>query len=155
MNANKATAILAPEQVAECEQIGRKWGAEEVEAWREKSGGGTLLPSWVWGTYLGRYPAGCGRDDDDAVVGGRYGAADFLIDSAAREVWISSSEETWLRVGDYIAAGTGEDRDSGYVHRIHGDQVTIGWDSGVSTTQSVTALAELQLLRRAPSEPPA
>ncbi len=41
-----------------------------------------------------------------------------------------------------VAAGTGEDRDTGYIHMIEGDAALVGWDSGVST---MTALADLTI----------
>lgn len=45
-----------------------------------------------------------------------------------------------IEVGKRITAGKGEDRDSGRIDVIEGDQVTVAWDSGVVTTQSADAL---------------
>ena len=45
-----------------------------------------------------------------------------------------------MKVGQRITAGNGDDRDSGIVDAIDGDQVTVRWDSGVVTTQRAAAL---------------
>lgn len=41
-----------------------------------------------------------------------------------------------------VVAGTGADRDTGYIHMIEGDAAMVGWDSGVGT---MVALADLSI----------
>jgi hypothetical protein len=52
---------------------------------------------------------------------------------------------TKLTEGDRIEAGKGEDRETGNVLAVDGDMVTVGWDSGVRTTQTVAELEALGL----------
>lgn len=47
-----------------------------------------------------------------------------------------------LQINDIVKAGIGEDRDTGRVDAIAGNQVTVAWDSGVRTTQSVESLVD-------------
>lgn len=47
--------------------------------------------------------------------------------------------------GDRITAGPGEDRESGEVIDVDGDNVTVAWDQGVTTTQPLSALADLTI----------
>lgn len=51
-----------------------------------------------------------------------------------------TSQAQQLQVGQHITAGAGENRDRGTVAEIDGGNVTVQWDSGVVTTQSVAAL---------------
>ena len=41
-------------------------------------------------------------------------------------------------VGGRVTAGHGDDRDSGTIDAIRGDQVTVRWDSGTVTTQAAS-----------------
>ena len=45
-----------------------------------------------------------------------------------------------VQIGQRITCGDGEDRDSGEVLEIDGDNLLVGWDSGVQTWQSRSAL---------------
>jgi hypothetical protein len=51
-----------------------------------------------------------------------------------------------LRVGDRVEAGRPgtEDYDVGVVHAVDGDQVTVGWKSGVVTTQHASVLRRIK-----------
>lgn len=46
-----------------------------------------------------------------------------------------------FRIGDHVEGGHGEDRDSGVVSAVDGDQVTVRWDSQVVTTQHFSVLS--------------
>jgi hypothetical protein len=46
-----------------------------------------------------------------------------------------------FEIGERVAAGMGDDRDTGEVQRIDGDRALIGWDSGVTTWVDVADLA--------------
>lgn len=55
---------------------------------------------------------------------------------------MTMNEYQRFEVGQRITAGHGDDRDSGVVGAICGDQVTVQWDSGVVTSQSAAALCD-------------
>ncbi len=52
----------------------------------------------------------------------------------------NSAAETWA-IGDRVEGGdTPEDYDTGRVTAVDGDQVTVAWDSQITTTQSASTL---------------
>lgn len=100
--------------------------------------------------------AGTGRWDGHtiadcpAVLGGDQDTADEIyesLDAAMLAEWPSALQRS-LRAGDRLAAGQGADRDTGIVRAVEGGDVEIGWDSGVITTQPISALEALEVLDR-------
>lgn len=58
------------------EEIGKAWGAQEVELWKDQSE--KPMPQWTMGTYCG---------DLSDIPENLRDEADLIIDSVAREVW--------------------------------------------------------------------
>lgn len=52
---------------------------------------------------------------------------------------ITHRQDEW-NVGDRVEGGKGEDYDTGTIHSIDEDQVTVSWDSGVRTTQPASII---------------
>jgi hypothetical protein len=40
-----------------------------------------------------------------------------------------------------VEAGEGEEHDTGYIHKLDGDEATVGWDSGVRTMCPIADLS--------------
>ena len=73
---------LSDEIRIEAEELGREWGAEEVECYRDQNPG-RVLPGWTMGTYNGRLPGVTSRYEQYELAD----AVDLVIDRAARDVW--------------------------------------------------------------------
>lgn len=84
-------------------EIGRAWGEQEVEAWRDQHGGSmSSAPDWIPGVYCGSIEEQAGlntadRDCDDEAVRDAYDCAysqaELIIDSAAQDVWDAAKAE--------------------------------------------------------------
>lgn len=80
--------------------LGRAWGEQEVEAWKDQHDGTMdAAPAWTMGTYCGDIDSHAGLDkadaesDDEAVRDAYFAArdeAERTIDTAARQVWESA-----------------------------------------------------------------
>lgn len=78
----KSTYQLTAEQAAECAEIGRVWGEQEVELWRDQHEDGTPLTSWTRGAYCGRLPGDVEMDGSELAI-----ALEDAIDDAAQAAW--------------------------------------------------------------------
>ena len=83
-------------------EIGRSWGCNEVECWKDQHNG-TMdgAPEWTAGNYCGDIHAQAGidpadRDSDDEATRDAYDAAikeaEAIIETGAREVWENAIE---------------------------------------------------------------
>jgi hypothetical protein len=72
-------------------------------------------------------------------------AEDLVHDNAVRRLTVEEESELLPAVGSRVCGGAPgtEDYDEGRVTEVDGDQVTVAWDSQVTTTQRADALRPL------------
>ena len=82
---NHQTYYVPMELANEARTIGKAWGEQEAELWRDEYPG-RELPEWSRGQYAGQYPGGP-YDDEQDDQRDLEDALDIIIDRAAEEEW--------------------------------------------------------------------
>jgi len=88
----KSTYKLTEQQAADCAEIGRVWGEQEVELWLDqhrdydadgKEFQSKSMPTWTRGAYCGVLPILPGTDPHGELAE----ALEDALDDAAQAVW--------------------------------------------------------------------